>query len=94
MKDYEIKGLKKFNILTYSEFIKKPNVAGGLFGGQAKYLIKFIDLYYKTIKIFIKHNMFIGKDQNIFAYISYFNPNIVNLIYSGNWYFFINYLSK
>ena len=94
VKDHEIKGLKEFNITIYNKFIKKCNVAGGLFGGQTKYLIKFIYLYYKTIKIFIKHNMFIGKDQNIFAYISYLNPNIVKLIYSGNWKYFIYYLSK
>lgn len=94
VQDNEIKGLKQFNNSIYNEFIKKPNVAGGLFGGQVKYLIKFIDLYYKTIKIYIKHNMFIGKDQNIFAYISYLNPNLVNLVHSGKWHYFINYLSK
>ena len=89
----EIKGLKNFNLSIYSKFIKKLNVGGGLFGGKAKYLIKFIYLYYKTIKDFIKHNMFIGKDQNLFAYISYLNPTIVKIVHSGKWFYFRLYLS-
>ena len=38
--------------------------------------------------------MFIGKDQNIFAYVAYLNPKIVNIVQSGNWHFFKDYLSK
>ncbi len=90
----EIKELKNFNISFYENFIKKTNVGGGFFGGNHKYLKKFIYLYYKAIKDFNKHNMFIGKDQNIFAYVAYLNPKIVNIVQSGNWHFFKDYLSK
>ena len=89
----EIEGIKKFNYTIYSKFFKKANVGGGLFGGKSKNLIKFIHLYYKTIKIFIKHNIFIGKDQNLFAYVSYLNPTIAKIVYSGKWYYFKLYLS-
>ena len=88
----EIEGLKNFNISIYNNFIKRDNVAGGLFGGKPEYLINFTNLYYKAIKDFIKHRMFIGKDQNLFAYVSYLNPKIVKIINSGNWYFFKKYL--
>ena len=90
----EIEGLKNFNISIYNNFINKVNVAGGLFGGKSFYLIRFINLYYKAIKIFIKHNFFIGKDQNLFAYISYLNPKIVKIINSKDWYYFKIYLSE
>ena len=89
----EIEGLKKFNISLYEEFIKKDNISGGFFGGKPEYILKFIYLYYKSIRDFIKHKMFIGKDQNIFAYVSYLNPEIVKIVNSGEWYFLKTYLS-
>ena len=90
----EIEGLKNYNYSIYGKFIKKINVGAGLFGGNQKFLKNFIYLYYKTIKDFIKHNFFIGKEQNLFAYISYLNPKIVKIINKGNWYYFKDYLSK
>ena len=90
----EIKGLKIFNISIYNNLINKTNVGGGLFGGKPEYVLIFSDLYYKAIKEFIKHKMFIGKDQNIFAYVSYLNPKIVKIINSAAWYYFKKYLSE
>ena len=49
----EIQGLKKFNYLILNDIIKKTNVAGGFFGGNFNFLIKFIHLYYKAVKKFI-----------------------------------------
>ena len=89
----EIKGFLKLSFRIFNNFIKKVNVGGGFFGGGVHFLIKFIDLYYKTIKIFIKKELFIGKDQNLFAYISYSNKDVVKIIYSGNWFFFESFLS-
>lgn len=94
LRNKEIKELKNFNISFYNKFINKKNVGGGMFGGKSYYLKKFIKLYYNTIKKFIKYKMFIGKDQNLFAYISYLNQKIVKVINSGNWYYFKTYLSK
>ena len=93
LSNIEIEGLKNFNISIYQDFINKNNVGGGLFGGKPEYLLRFIYLYYKAIKIFIKNNFFIGKDQNLFAYISYLNPKIVKIVNSGDWYYFKSYLS-
>ena len=55
----EIEGLKNFNYSIYSKFIKSFNVGGGLFGGNQKYIIKFIYLYYKAIKDFINFFLFL-----------------------------------
>lgn len=93
LSNIEIEGLKKFNMSLYEQFIKKDNVSSGLFGGKPEYLLKFIYLYYKAIIDFINHNMFIGKEQNLFAFVSYLNPKIVKIINSGQWYFFKSYLS-
>ena len=57
------------------------NVGGNVFGGQSKNILKFINLYYSSIKLFLKHNLFIGKDQNIFTYIALSHPEIVKLVY-------------
>ena len=88
----EIQGLKKLDAKFYNEFIKKSNVGGGLFGGNEKYLQKFIKIYYKTIKIFLKNSLFIGKDQNLFAYIAYLNQDNIKIIHSGSWNYLAEYL--
>lgn len=89
----EKKGLLNFNKKIYKKFQEKLNVDGSIFGGQIEYIIKFKQLYYETIKLFKKHNIFIGKDQNLYAYISYFNTDIVKLLYSGIWFNLQNYLN-
>lgn len=92
--DLEIEKLKNFDrSYYYNEFLHNLNVGGGIFGGHINYTLKFIDLYESTLISFINHTFFIGKDQNLFAFIAYLNPEIVNLIYSGDWFYFIKYLS-
>ena len=92
--DLEIKKLKNFNrTYYYNEFLHKPNVGAAVVGGQIEYTLKFIDLYENTLISFINHTYFIGKEQNLYAFIAYLHPEIVNLIYSGDWHYFIQYLS-
>ena len=89
----EIIGFKKLDYKFYNKFIKNINVGAGMFGGQKEYIDKFYTLYFNTIKIFMGKNFFIGKDQNVFAYIALLHPNVVKLIYSGDWFYFRKYLS-
>lgn len=87
--------LKDFNIETHIKFQKNfRNVDASLFGGQKKYIIKFFDLYYKTLKLFIKKKLFIGKEQNIYAFIAYFNKNIIKLVQNKKYFYLQKYLSK
>ena len=67
------------------------NVGGGMFGGHFENVLKFIDFYYETIEIFDKKNLFIGKEQNIFAFVALSHPEIVNLIYSPKDYHYFRY---
>ena len=89
----KIDELKNFNYTIHIELQKNYNVDASLFGGQIAYIIKFSDLYYKTIKLFKHKNIFIGKDQNLFAYIAYSHSDIVKLVYSGSWFYLQKYLS-
>ena len=89
----EIIAFKRLDIKFYKKFIKNCNVGAGMFGGQKEYIDKFYTLYFNTIKIFIEKNFFIGKEQNIFAYIALVHPNVVKLIYSKDWFYFRKYLS-
>jgi hypothetical protein len=91
--DYIKEGLKKFDINIHKEFQYNYNVDASTFGGEINYVIQFCNLYYKTIKLFIRKKIFIGKEQNIMAYIFYFYPNITKLIYSGKWKYMLEYLS-
>lgn len=91
----EIQGLKNWNIIIHREYQEKLNVGAGMFGGQAECILKFITLYYQTIKLFIRHNLFFGKEQNLFSFISFLHPEVVMLINSNtNWYLFYEYLSR
>ena len=89
----ERKALLSFNLNAHKKFQRKANVGGGVFGGQSENLMKFIDYYYETIKLFISHKIFIGKDQNLFAFVAFSHPEIINLVQSGEWRFFQKYLS-
>ena len=88
----ERKNLLKFDLKAHKQFQRKKNVGGGVFGGQPEYLLKFIDYYYETVKLFISHKIFIGKDQNLFAFVVFSHPEIINLVQSGNFLYFMKYL--
>jgi hypothetical protein len=75
--DSEKKNILNFDLKAHKKFQRKANVAGGMFGGQPKNLLKFIDYYYDTIKLFISHKIFIGKDQNLFAFVVFSHPEIL-----------------
>ena len=70
----------KFDSNEHIKLRKNINVIGGIFGGQKENILKFIYLYYQTLKLFIKKGIFIGKDQNIFTYIAFAYPEIVKLV--------------
>lgn len=86
-------GLKIFDIKIHKEFQKNYNVDASTFGGKREYVIHFSDAYYDTIRLFIKNNIFIGKEQNIMAFVFYFYPNISKLVYSGEWKYMLKYLN-
>ena len=65
---------------AHKKLERNINVCGDIFGGQIKNTIKFINFYYKSIRLFIKNNLFIGKDQNIYTYVAFAHPEIINLI--------------
>ena len=86
-------GLKIFDIKIHKEFQRNYNVDASTFGGKREYVIQFSDAYYDTIRLFIKNNIFIGKEQNIMAFVFYFYPNISKLVYSGEWKYMLKYLN-
>ena len=90
----EKKGIINFEIDMIKKLIGEINVAAGMFGGQKENLIRYIYKYYKSIDLFEKHKMFIGKEQNIFAYVSLKYPEIVKILESkGDYFIFKKYLS-
>ena len=81
------KGIINFDKKYHEELI------GGVFGGQIKNTLKFINLYYDAIRLFIKNKKFIGKDQNIFTYVAFAHPDVVKLIKFSYYYDFKLYLA-
>ena len=68
------------------KLINDKNVDASMFGGSRANTLKFIDFYYNALRLFIRHNLFIGKDQNIFTFVAFSHPQEINLILS-NYYF-------
>ena len=75
----DMKNIINFDRAAHRKLKRNTNVIGGIFGGQKINVLKFIDLYYNAIRLFIKHNLFIGKDQNIFSYVAFAHPDVVKL---------------
>ena len=74
------KKIIEFDIDTHIRLQKSFSVDASIFGGEKKYIYKFYDLYYDTLKKYLEHGIFIGKDQNIYAYIAYTNPDLFKLV--------------
>jgi hypothetical protein len=86
--------IKEFDIEAHHFLQKHKNVDGSSFGGQKEYILKFNNLYYDALIQFLKHGIFIGKDQNIFAFIAYSNEDIVKLVFLKEYFELQNYLKK
>ena len=71
--------IANFDLNAIHSLMRNGNVAGCFFGGQIKNTLKFINYYYDTIRLFIKNKLFIGKDQNLFAFVVFSHPEIVQL---------------
>ena len=84
---FEKQKIANFDITSLKTLQNDINVIGGLFGGQVDNILKFSDHYYRAINKYIKNNLFIGKDQNIYTFVAFSHPEIVKLV------FFRNYLS-
>ena len=82
-----------FDSGAHKRLQKYVNVAGGFFGGQVENTLKFINLYYEALRKFIEKKIFIGKDQNVFAYVAFSHPDIMNLVFYRDFTGFKKYLS-
>ena len=91
--DSDIKGIINFDKNSHYNLQRKNNVIGGIFGGQKINTLKFVNLYYKALKLFIINKIFIGKDQNVFAFVAFSNPDVVKLKLCKSYYDFISYLA-
>ena len=88
----EIEKLKNFDKEAHIKFQHQCNVDSSVFGGQPEKLLKFSDLYYDAIRLFIKNNIFIGKEQNLFAFVAYLQLDIVELYRGFNFGSLKNYI--
>ena len=86
--------IKKFDKEAHNFLQVNYNVDGSSFGGQIEYILKFNYLYYKALISFLKNGIFIGKDQNIFAFIAYSNKDVVKLVNLKYFFGLQNYLKK
>jgi len=91
-KSYKEKILN-FDIEAHHKLQLDFNVCGNIFGGQIENTLKFADYYYKAVRLFIKNKIFIGKDQNIFAYVCFAHPEIVKIFFCNDWFDFQSYLA-
>ena len=89
----DIEGIINFDKSSHNILRMNHNIDASMFGGQKEKFLKFIDLYYNAIRLFIKHNLFIGKDQNIFSYVAFAHPDVVKLKRCREFFDFQSYLA-
>lgn len=63
-----------------NRFLKTIHIGGGHFVGGSKAFLIFAKLYREILQEAINHNVFIGIDQHIFAFLTLRHPNIFDLI--------------
>ena len=72
---------EKQNIYTLDErFRKEVRIGGGIIAGNIKNIKKWHTLYYNNMDEFFKHNIFAGKDQNIYGFTILQNPDLITLV--------------
>ena len=80
-------------------FIYSNRIGGGIYGGQKEYCLTFYNKYYNMINIFLKQNLFIGKDQSVLANVYIQNKKNIDLIkipqyYNKNkWLYLLDYFN-
>ena len=87
------KKILNFDKEAHLRLKKNLNVIGGIFGGHRKNILKFVDYYYETVKLYIKYKLFIGKDQNIFTYVAFAHPEVVKLIFCKDFFEYREHIS-
>ena len=91
--DEEKQRIVNFDLDAIKRVMNDINVDGSMFGGQPINTLKFINYYYDGLKLYIKNNLFIGKDQNIFTFIAFSHTNEVNLIFCKGYFEAKKYLA-
>ena len=87
--------IKTFQYLNMTHsFFNVTNVGGNFFGGTSLYILEFYKKYFEALEVWHNNSFFIGKDQNIFAYVIYLNPQYCKLVYpgrNGHWWYSMEY---
>jgi hypothetical protein len=84
------------NGLTKS-FEQKCRIGGGIFLGHKYVWGPWVTAYYQTLKDYMHHNYFAGKDQNILATVVARHPHLVRLVMAPNansWFYLHHFFNK
>lgn len=65
---------------TDNRFQVPARNGGGIFGGHKDYMLKWHDIYYKTLNEFFEKKLFAGKDQCVYAFAILRNPDVCRFI--------------
>ena len=95
MRQLALDEIQNFQTLNMAlSFFRSTNVGGNFFGGTAFYILEFYKKYFQALEKWNKYLFFIGKDQNLFAYVIFLNPEYCKLVYPGKygrWFFSMKY---
>jgi hypothetical protein len=91
-----VEKIKKGTSPMKNIFLLKHRIGGTIFLGHVNAWAKWIPLFYSTMELFMKHNTFTGKDQDIMAMIVLLYPELVHLIKppdSNGWFYLQDYFT-
>jgi hypothetical protein len=89
-----LKNIKLGRTTMHNFFNQQNRIGGTIFVGHINAWKKWIPLFYSTMELFMTHNTFAGKDQDIMAMIALLYPEVVQLITpptSNDWFYLQDY---
>lgn len=69
-------------------------IGGGIFGGHKNNCLIWCEKYYQMLDLFFEKNIFAGKDQSIMAFVYINNPQLCEVVFAPNkWFYLEEYLT-
>lgn len=76
--------LEEYDDINQTFFHNETHVSGSIFGGNKDVILELHKLYYEYFDLYVKHNKFIGCDQQILSTLYLKNKEKINIVITDN----------
>lgn len=76
--------LEDYDDINQTFFENEKHISGSIFGGNKDVILELHKLYYEYFDLYVKHNKFIGCDQQILSTLYLKNKEKINIVTTDN----------